>query len=287
MTHLRLLLFWLAVCAVALAGCASEPQSVEPPLPPIRPDTIGRLRVDGPNAFINGVRATTGSYVADGNTVTTGAATSAIVVLNDGGEIQLDADTDPLIRQGVCLIMEMVRGRVALRNLNCQEFKGPGGVHGRARSFVHIEARAEETRVTVLTGEVSMFSPTEATLGPDMQYVALADGTAQVVQLTPEQALATVAWTRNYFRPRAAPGSGLSSTQASLIGGAIGLLLDRVLKRDRGGRPEIRTGEGTQGYPTQQTPPSGQSDAIRIPRQYEPSPVPSTRQDNTTVPPQR
>ena len=263
MTHLRLLLLF-AVCAAALAGCAAGPQYAEPPLPPIRLDTIGRLRVDGPNAFINGVRVPSGSYVADGDSVTTGERTSAIVVLNDGGEIQLDADTDPLIRQGVCLIMEMVRGRVALRNLKCQEFKGPGGVHGRARSFVHIEAGAQATRVTVLTGEVNMFSPTEATLGADMQYVALADGTAQVLQLTAAQAVATVAWTRNYFRPRAGQGSGLSSTQASLIGGAIGLLIDRALKRDRGSRPEIRTGEGIQDYPPQPTPPAGQDDASRL-----------------------
>lgn len=277
MTHLRLLLTWLAVCA-ALAGCAAAPQYAEPPLPPIRSDTIGRLRVDGANAFINGIRVPTGSYVRDGDTVTTGERTSAIVVLNDGGEIQLDADTDPLIRQGVCLIMEIVRGRAALRNLKCQDFKGPRGVHGRARSFVHIEAGAQDTRVTVLAGEVSMFSPTEATLGPDMQYVALAEGTAQVLQLTPEQAVATVAWTRNYFRPRAGQGSGLSPTGASLIGGAIGLLLDRVIRRDRGGR----TDGVTPGYPSGQTPPANQDDAIRIGRPTEPSPVDPTRKYDAT-----
>lgn len=223
----------LAVCcALALGGCDSVPISTEPELPPVRTDTIGRLRVDGPQAYINGRLAHTGSYVIDGDTVSTGERTSAIVMLNDGGQIQLDAHTDPLIRQGICLLLKIARGKVAMHNLKCHQFEDPWDAKGAAHSLVHIEVTQTESRVTVLVGRVTMSSPTEATLLADQEYVAARDGTAQVLQLTPEQANARIAWTRNYFRARADQRTrGLSTAQASAIGLGIGWLLDRLGRR--------------------------------------------------------
>lgn len=43
--------------------------------------------------------------------------------LNQGGYIQLDENTDPLLRQGACLLMKILRGRVVINNLRCQEFE--------------------------------------------------------------------------------------------------------------------------------------------------------------------
>ena len=206
MRPVRLMLSWLAFCALAFAGCAPiGPPFTGPALPPVRADTIGRLMVEGPNAFINGQQVQGGNYVFDGDTVSTGAATSVKLILNDGGEIQLDENTDPLFKQGACLLMKILRGRVAFHNMKCQEFEDGLKMAGVAKSYVNILSSERESRVTVIAGEVDMRSPTQATLRSDMQYVATSDGAARVLQLTPEQAAATIAWTRNYFRPRVAP----------------------------------------------------------------------------------
>jgi hypothetical protein len=200
------MLSWLAFCALALGACAPlGPAFTEPALPPMRADTVGRLMVDGGNAFINGQRVQGGNYVFDGDTVSTGPATSVKLLLNDNGEIQLDENTDPLFKQGACLLMRILRGRVAFQNMKCQEFEDGLKMAGVARSYVNIMSSQNESRVTVIAGEVDMRSPTQATLRSDMQYVATSDGAAQVLQLTPEQAVATVAWTRNFFRPPVAP----------------------------------------------------------------------------------
>lgn len=255
--HLRPLLSWLALCTLVLGGCASPELAppIAPELPPLRADTIGRLRVDGPNAFINGHRVQGGNYVLDGDTVSTGPATSAMLVLNDGGEIQLDQDTDPLFRQAVCLLMKILRGRAALHNTRCQEFEDGVNMAGVARSFIHIESLPDLSRLTVIEGQVEMRRPSPAILGGNAQYVARADGSVEVLQLTPEEAIGTVAWTRNYFQPRAAAqGQGVSPVAAGAIGATIGGLLDYLLKNKRVPRPQGPV-PGTRTQPRSETVP--------------------------------
>jgi hypothetical protein len=254
-----MLLSWLAVCTLAVGGCAAiGPAPLAPELPPLRADTIARLRVDGPNAFINGRQVRGGNYVLDGDTVSTGPGTSAILVLNDGGEIQLDQDTDPLFRQGVCLLMKILRGRAALHNTRCQEFEDGVKMAGVARSFIHIDSQPDASRLTVIEGQVEMHRPSQEILGRNTQYVARADGTVERLQLTPEEAIGTVAWTRNFFRPRAAPqGEGMSPVAAGAIGLTIGGLVDYFLKNKR------------------------------VPRPREPVPAPQTQPRSETVPPAR
>lgn len=268
MRSLRLLLSWLAFCTLALGGCAStSPPSAEAELPPIRAGTIARLKVDGPNAYLNGQPARNGSYVADGDTVSTGARTSAMLVLNDGGWIQLDENTDPLFKQGACLLMKIFRGRVVFHNIRCQEFDDGLKMAGVARSLVHIMSAEEASRVTVIAGEVEMRSPSPAILGADMEYVATREGAVQVSQLTPEETMARIAWTRDYFRQPAAQASGgLSPMGAAAVGGAIGGLLE-ILRQDRD-RPERQ-----EPPPRLETLPQTPPEPPPIP-QPEPPPVP-------------
>lgn len=218
-----------------LAACATGPAFVEPELPPILPDTIGRLRVHGPNAYLDKQLVGPGTYVRDGQTVSTGPGTSVILVLNDGGEIQLDENTDPLFQKGACLLMKIFRGKAALRNKKCQEFESVD-MAGIAHSHVHIDALDNVSYVTVIDGTVTMRSPSSATLGPNIEYVATAAGVVQIVQLTPAQAAARQAWTQKYF-PAPQTG-GLSPAQAAGIGAAIGILWNIFDGRKRGDRPE-------------------------------------------------
>lgn len=266
MRSLRLLLSGLAFCTLALGGCAStSPPSAEAELPPIRAGTIARLKVDGPNAYLNGQPARSGSYVADGDTVSTGPRTSAMLVLNDGGTIQLDENTDPLFKQGACLLMKIFRGRVVFHNIRCQEFEDGLKMAGVARSLVHIMSAEEESRVTVIAGEVEMHSPSPAILGADMEYAATREGAVQVSQLTPEETMARIAWTRNYFhQPAAQPSGGLSPMGAAAVGGAIGGLLE-ILRHDRD-RPEQQ-----EPRPRLETLPQAQPEPPPIPQ---PEPLP-------------
>lgn len=281
MTSLRSTLSWLALCMLALGGCASTGLvPAEPALPPLRAGTIARLLVDGPNAYLNRQPVRSGSYVVDGDTVSTGPGTSAKLILNEGGEIQLDENTDPLFKQGACLLMKILRGRVAFHNMKCQEFEDGLKMAGVARSFVHIMSSDEASRVTVLVGEVEMRSPSPAILGMDSEYVATREGAVQVLQLTPEEANARVAWTRNYFRPQAAPPpGGLSPAGAAAIGAGIGALWD-FLGRDRHAPAPREPGRlpRTQSQPS---PPSQQP-----PQQPPPSPPPAILRDSPIIPAQ-
>ena len=277
MKPFRLLLSWLAFCTLVLGGCAStSPSSAEAELPPIRAGTIARLKVDGPNAYLNGQPVRSGSYVADGDTVSTGPRTSAMLVLNEGGYIQLDENTDPLFKQGACLLMKIFRGRVVFHNIKCQEFEDGLKMAGVARSFVHIMSSEEESRVTVIAGEVEMRSPSPAILGADMEYVATREGAVQVAQLTPEETLARIAWTRNYFHsPAAQQPGGLSPMGAAAVGGAIGGLLE-ILRKDRD-RPERQ-----EPPPRPETLPQTQPEPPPIPQ---PEPLPPAQPERPPEPP--
>lgn len=237
MKAVRSVLLWLALCGFVLCGCATTAsRPAEPELPPVRADTMARLRVDGPNAFINGSRAPHGSYVRDGDTVTTGAATSALLVLNDGGYIQLDENTDPLIRKGACKFLKILRGRVLMGGLNCVQFEGGSILRGTVRSVVQVTVMEHESRVTVLDGTVEMQSPTMAILRRFAEYVATSAGAVQLLQLSADQAAARVDWIKGYFvQPTAAGSGGLSTGGAAVTGGVIGgigVLLQELLSDD-------------------------------------------------------
>jgi hypothetical protein len=258
MKRLHSVLSWCAFSTLVLGGCASTgPVPTEPALPPLRAGTIARLIVDGPNAYINRQPVQGGNYVIDGDTVSTGPGTSAKLILNEGGEIQLDENTDPLFKQGACLLLKIVRGRVAFRNMKCQEFEDGLKMAGVARSYVHILSLENElSRVTVLEGAVDMRSPSPATLGRNDEYVATAAGAVQVLQLTPEEANSRVGWTRNYFRPRAAPrSSGLSPAEAGVVGGIIGGIVGAVSNRDRHRRAQPESSQRPQTLPEAPPPP--------------------------------
>lgn len=268
----RLIVLPCIACALAVGGCATNAPN-DPPsfsLPPIREGTIARLAVDGGNAIINGVRVPHGAYVRDGDTVTTGPATSVTVVLNNGASIQLDQNTDPLfrlIRQGACVLMQIIRGQAAVATGGtCLEFRNERlNTAGVAHSLINIRADESEARVTVIEGEVEMQRPGAAVLHTNDEYVSTVYGAWQVRQLTPADAAAAGAWTRNYFRPVARESqSNYWLPLLTIIGGAL----------------ILNHGGGT-SHPPARAPQSGASPA---PDRAQPQTAPTTPSRNSRLP---
>lgn len=226
---------WLAVLALASTGCASNAAGYAPAydLPPIREGTLARLAVDGPNAYLNGERVASGRYVMSGDTVTTGPGTSAMLLLNAGGYIQLDENTDPLFREGLCLLIKMLHGQVLFSNVKCQEVEAVN-LAFVAHSVVNLKAGDQETRLTVIDGQVDMTRPIKQPLGRYAEYLATPKTAPVVTQLTPEQAALRIAWQQRYFRvdttqgPDRVPPAG-AATVGAFLGGIFGFT-----RRDHG-----------------------------------------------------
>lgn len=255
----RLVKLPIIACAITFGGCASNnPYN----LPPVREDTIGRLAVDGPNAFMDRAPVTHGSYVRDGAKIITGPATSVNLILNSGASIQLDQNTDPvfrLIRQGACVLIEILRGQAAVASNNaCVEFRTERlDTAGIVHSVINISAGEHENRITVIEGEVQMLRPGARTVGPNQVYAT--DGArVEVQQLTPADAAASGAWTRNYFKEAANQRQSNWMT-AAFTAVVIGLGAYFVNKDGDRRQPSAvqspQSGTGGTAAPTPQYPP--------------------------------
>lgn len=257
MTILRLIQIPMIAGVLAVAGCATS-GALDPPaykLPPPREDAIARLAVDGQNAYINGVRAPHGSYVRDGEVVTTGPATSANLIFNSGASIQLDQNTDPLfklVRQGACVLMEIIRGQAAVAtNRACVEFRNERlDTAGVAHSVINIRAAEREVHVTVINGEVQMARPGPATVRMNQDYVSTEGGRWQVRQITPAEAMGAGAWTRDYFRAEARQQSNY--LVPALIGIGLGAYFINKGDHHSPGVQSPTGATGTSGSPLRQ-----------------------------------
>ncbi|MBL8391745.1 MAG: hypothetical protein JNN21_07710 [Candidatus Accumulibacter sp.] len=160
----RLPLFALAWLLV-LVGAACAPL----PAGDAGGAAIGTLQVAGPNVFLNGARARDGATVHDGDTVTTGAASSAFVAFNEGGFVQLDENTDPRFSFRVetrgrqrCIHIQIDIGQIFIdKDVQC--FSTPD-VTGNLGSRVNIRVSGKETIVTVLAGRALMFGEREQSI---------------------------------------------------------------------------------------------------------------------------
>jgi hypothetical protein len=175
-----------------LSACAIPP--TEPPK-----DLIGTLRISGPNVFLNGSGAENGMSVYNGDNVTTGSGSSAIVVLPNGGSVQLDENTDPIFtwerfQTGICLIVKIFRGQawvdeseycVGLINSNTDLL---------INSKVNIKIAPSRSVITVLEGNVTIERPRKLRIQASEQVTISERGIEGVRKLTRQELRSVISW---------------------------------------------------------------------------------------------
>lgn len=209
------LLRYLKIVAVlAVGGCAQVP-TYPGAGPGAGPEVVATLEVDGPNAFRNGAPAANGDRVANGDMISTGLGTSVRVVLRDGGYVQLDQNTDPVFQLFVeagCMLVKVLHGqtfvdakRVCISDPNIQV---------ALNSRVNLRVDGPRSTLTVLAGSVTMSRPTPQTFEAFHQYTVVRGAPGRTVRLSPAEAEAAAAWTRQYFVQRS---TGWCCTDGRLV----------------------------------------------------------------------
>jgi hypothetical protein len=219
--------------------------------------------VDGTQAYLNGTPVTNGAYIRAGDLLSTGANTSAKVIFNAGGYVQLDENTDPeftLVRQGACVLVKFAHGRGLLKSVQCVEAQaGPLAVV--LKSLVNLQTTGEAVQVTVLEGQIEVTAPQSALVEKFQQYSVSGAGAASLVTLTPEQAQATAAWKNRFFRaPAGQAGEGVSPGAVVGIGAVVGAGLWELFHHKSGSShppPQTHTAPAAPAATAPATPPVG------------------------------
>lgn len=163
-SRLLLMLFTLGITSCGLQtpfAPSSSPGVTPAPGGTTGPRVIGTLTVAGPDVFLNGTHAKSGTPVYDGGTVTTGADSSGLVQFAAGGSAQIDQNTDPgfrfkLLTEGWCLVMEIAKGQILVDGgSGCMEIQTPDG-SGFVHSKVNVKVVDGQTTWTVLQGAVQL-----------------------------------------------------------------------------------------------------------------------------------
>jgi len=183
-----------------LAGCV--------PVTPKAGDVIGVLRVSGPNVWLNDAPAGDGAPVRLGNSLATGAGSSALLEFRDGGHLQLDQNTDPIfewLEQSKCILVRIFKGQAFLdKGRACIE--GPNiSLVLNSEVNVLVQQPPAPSRVTLLKGSAEVTVPVRVKLVPGEQLVT--EGRRPAVRtLSAAELRSVVDWRREYrFRPLPVP----------------------------------------------------------------------------------
>jgi hypothetical protein len=187
-----------------IGGCAVPPE--RPSDPGTARQLIGTVRVDGPEVFLNGLRAQDGSPAYDGDRVSTRAGSSAVVEFSGGGFVQLDESTDPeftfrLLREGWCLLVKILTGQMFVDSGNrCIEVETPQMVVS-LNSRVNIQVTGQGDELTVLEGRVTISRPLGLRVGPTRRVVIAGSKVEGPLALSTTEIARVTAWRDKYFRP--------------------------------------------------------------------------------------
>lgn len=189
---------WISLMLPLLlfGGCA--------PVTPSPGDGIGVLRVSGPNVWLNNTPARDGATVHLGNTLATGSGSSAILEFSDGGQLQLDQNTDPIfewLEQSKCILVRIFKGQAYLRKQRaCIE--GPN-ISLVLDSEVNLLFQQPQSVVTLLRGSAEVTAPLRTKLVPGQQLeLSFARAVPTVRTLSRSELQSVVRWRRDYrFRP--------------------------------------------------------------------------------------
>ncbi len=193
-----------------LSGCVIPEPPSRPPNDPV--ERIGTLRVIGGEVFRNDHRARNGEEVYAGDTVTTGAGSSAIIELPDGGEYQLDENTDPefsfkMVPQGRgrrCIHIRIKFGRVWVnRDLTCFDTPNASGI---VYSTVDLQVAGDSTTITLFQGTVLITAPMEEKLGNGEQVTVTGDRIGNVRRLSAAELDEVARWREKFPLIEVKPG---------------------------------------------------------------------------------
>lgn len=190
-------LIWIAL--VAVVACV-------PPGPRPSPGAggeIGVLATAGSQVFVNGGLAPAGTAIRNGDTVSTGAASSALVEFNTGGLLQLNADTDPTLSQfwsGLRCVVEIVAGGGELYAetdpCDCV-FRSPETESTCGSTFA-ARVGGGQTTIILIAGHMSVRRPVVADLQPFEQVVVTQSGIVDRRMLSKAEVRNAIAWRFQY-----------------------------------------------------------------------------------------
>jgi hypothetical protein len=151
---------WIIALALLISwGCVQQPR------PAGEGHLIGRLRVEGPNAFVNQRPAHDGMNVYSGDTVSTGPDTQVFVDLADGGFFHIDENTDPeflkWFDQAKCIIVIFLKlgqgfGETGGR---CEVLLKTDHLDAVAKTQFNIKAERQQSILTVIRGDMTLQRP--------------------------------------------------------------------------------------------------------------------------------
>lgn len=236
---------WSLPLVMSIASCvppqgARYPTGPQPPQAPGAPRFVGTLEgITGPEAFYIRANAATarahnGLAVYEGDHIYTGSGTRMILRFAQGGEAELDENTDPVPRFLVdlgCLVVDLLRtGRIFVDG--SAVCVGAVGTLTRQDSQVVYDVRPGYAQITVAGGRAELRRPRAETVPAgwrvDATARAVMSNNGRPYQLTRAQVEESVRWTRWYQRRQPAlPGLG-----------APGVPRSPGIGRERGGQTD-------------------------------------------------
>lgn len=201
---------WLAI--TLLEGCASLGY-----LP--GQQTIGRLRLIGPNVFVNGKPARDGQLVNGGDRLHTGVDSSAYMYFLSGGFLQFDQATDPVIeivwRGTSCEVqVDGMRQGQAYEESNPQCRTVVNTPHGAAThdgSVFNIKVDRQQTVLTALDGKMILLRPKPVELQKGQQLSVSPAGIGPIRILSEQELREVTRWRDRFPAPCASDGSSCSA----------------------------------------------------------------------------
>ncbi len=165
-------------------------------------EAIGTLGVTGPGVSVNGTQVLSGVTIYSGDEISTGSATSAIVLFSDGGFFQIDQNTDPSFLteaiEGVrCILVRFFDGQGYGDDTHtCIDTSATTAAMGSA---VNVRVTRQQTVLTLLRGQLVVTRPRRADLRPGDEVTAEAGrSTITVRPLSPAQLRERTAWRAPY-----------------------------------------------------------------------------------------
>ena len=205
---------WLAVAL--LEGCAFVGY-----LP--GQQTIGRLRVLGPNVFLNDKPARDGQLITSGDRLRTGTDSSVYLYFLSGGFLQFDENTDPVIeivwRGTSCEVqVQGMRQGQAYEETNPQCRTAVNTPHGEAThdgSIFNIKVDPQQTVLTALDGKLILLSPKSVELQKGQQLSESPVGIGAIRVLSEQELREVVRWRNRFPAPCASDGTSCSAPGGS------------------------------------------------------------------------